>query len=211
MRTQRAFILLVGLSAFAGLLTGGCRRGFEQCVGPYGIEILSNVTINGTDTGGIPGGIDLDPQDMQFDRQICEMPSLTDINGYIESAVGSTVASHIEITQVNLDEVTLTAQSGTWDFIQSIDVDFIPKPVNGVAQDPIDLGGATAPTGGFGTELLITPASGVNFLELMNENDANPATGCPSIRVSLVGTMPTVDITFDVEISVEACARITLR
>ena len=142
---------------------------------------------------------------MQFDRQICEMPSLSDINGYIETAVGSTIAEHIEITQVNLEEVTLTAQSGaTWDFIQSIEVDYLPAD-GGAATT---LGSATAPAGGFGSELSITPVAGLGFLELISENDG---TNCPSIRVSLVGTPPTNDITFDVEISVQACARITLR
>ena len=204
MKNRKSLIVLVLLGVFAGLLAGGCRRGFEQCVGPYSITVLPGITINGADTGGVPGGIELDPQDMEFDRQICEMPSLSDINSQIEGVVGEAIASHIEITQVGLDEVTLTATSGTWDFIQSIEIDYLPAD-GGAATT---LGSATAPAGGFGSELVITPASGVNFLELISENDG--AAGCPSICVSLVGTLPTQDITFDVEISVEACARITL-
>jgi len=212
MRRRQTLMTMFACGLAICLMGVGCRRGFERCFGPYTINVLSNITINGSGGAGLPDGIELDPQNLEFSQQICEMPSTEYIDGMIQTALGAQLASHIQITQVGLDEVALTAQDGqTWDFIQSINVHYIPKPVDGVAQDPILLGGATAPAGGFDDELVITTAAGVNFLQLMQANDANPAEGCPSIRVSFEGTVPTEDITFDVAVSIRPCARITLR
>lgn len=200
-----AVCVLVGLLVIG--LAGGCNR--SRCVGlPLSLE--SGITINGTGQGQeLPEGITIDPQELEFEFEICGLPTESDIRDELSGIpVLEQVTSHIEIVNISVLEATLIANRA-WDFIESLSIEYIPSPVDGGEQDPIALGEATAPAGGFGTDIDIVLDPEFDFWSLMQDEEENTGAGCPRLRVTFVGLPPEESLTFGADVRVEVCVRFT--
>ncbi len=120
---------------------------------------------------------------------VCSLPTNDDIEKMARDNLGDLVGNLIEVDAMDLSNVTLTALQGDFTFVTSLGLQWQPKPLNGVAQPPVDLG-TVADAQGFGDEIVITPADPVDFLALINDNEDNPASGCPSLNMDFTGALP---------------------
>jgi len=84
-----------------------------------------------------------------------------------------------------------------------------PKPILGVAQPAIDLGETTSESG---LESIITlqPPQPVDFLELIENDEANPAPDCPKLDVWMRGIVPAVSPRWDVTVNLRVVGHISI-
>ena len=209
MKAKGTFAAWVLVGLLVVLLAGGCNRDRSRCFEVPPVMLVSDMTINGTGQD-LPGGITIDPQELTFEFEICDLPTEADIREQFSGIpILERVTSHIEITGVNVIEATLMADRA-WDFMESLTIDYVPKPVDGVEQDPVVLGTAAAPAGGFGANLAIEMDSSFDLLTLMHDEEENPGEGCPKLRATFVGVLPEESLTFDVQVSFDVCVSFTL-
>jgi len=134
---------------------------------------------------------------------VCDLPTQDEIRELVSQAAGDWVANLIVIDEMELQNVRLSASSGDFDSLTGITLQWNPKPVDGSEQPPVDLGAAHDPAG-LGAEVVLVPGEPVDFLELIENDAANPAEGCPSFQVGVEGvvpdTLPVWEVTAEVEV-----------
>jgi len=135
------------------------------------------------------------PDQLPDQMPLTDFPSEQDIFDLVDAQIqGSAIADvDLNLSMIALKSLRLQA-TGDGDFhtITHVKIYFVPKPVAGVPKQPILLGSANAPSGGFSTEIRFVPTPGVNLFDLIHQNDDNPATGNPTAYLKATGTVPTV-------------------
>lgn len=134
---------------------------------------------------------------------VCDLPTQDEIRELVSQAAGDWVANLIHIDEMDLLRVHLAASLGDFGSLTRMTLQWNPKPVHGLEQPPVDLGSAHDPAG-LGAEVFLVPAEPVDFLELIEDDAANPAEGCPSFQVGVEGvvpdTLPVWEVTAEVEV-----------
>ena len=160
------------------------------------------------DVGSAPAGLPFptQPTNQMF---LTGFPTEEDIDDLVNGEVEGLTLTDVELTEVTLVRVSLTATEGDFSTINSVEVFYVPKDVNGVAQDPVSVGSAVAATG-FGTKITLIPRNPVDFLSLVQANDANPAAGDPTAYCGVSGTVPETAPTWDTQVEVSASGHVAL-
>ena len=188
----------------AGLVLpfSGCGGPFVE-VGPvsFTTEIGSGTLLEDifTRKGGVP---------ISHQEDFCDMPSEEALEDQFLQVGEIDISKFVRLSRLELVESTITATQGDFNFLSAMTVRFIPAPVNGVAQDPVVLGTASN-ANGLGTVVVLTPPAPVDFLDLIQQNDANPSSECPKLELEVtVRAIPSQDVSYTAEVSIDAYAEI---
>jgi hypothetical protein len=195
-------ILIVCACASVSLAVIGCgTEGLE--LGPVQLSVpLGSGTFSATDLLGAKDTV------VQVDEDICNLPTEADITTLLQQVSSIDLSGFVTITQLVLAETELLALSGDFSFLSEITLSYIPKPVDGVEQDPVVMGTASAP-GGFGNTIILQPSQNVDLLALILENDANPATECPKVRFeATVISVPPSAVSWSAAVDLDAYAMV---
>ena len=143
-----------------------------------------------------------------FDKELCNLLSEEDINTRFTEAAGVDLSRLVRMNRLELAGATLTATQGDFSFLKAITLRYIPKPVNGVEQQAVILGTASD-NDGFGTVIELLPVGTVDFLDLIQANDANTGEGCPTLEIEVTPrSIPTNNVSLDAVVSIDAYAEI---
>lgn len=196
--------ILAITAMLAGLVLpfSGCGGAFVE-VGPvsFTAEIGGGTLLEDifTRKGGVP---------ITHQEDFCDMPSEEALEDQFLQVGDIDISKFVRLSRLELVESTITATQGDFNFLSSMTVRFIPAPVNGVEQDPVVLGTASN-ANGLGTVVVLTPPEPVDFLDLIQQNDANPSSECPKLELEVtVRAVPTQDVTYIAEVSIDAYAEI---
>jgi hypothetical protein len=182
---------------------------FSGCGGPF-VEVgpVSFTTEIGSGTllediftrkGGVP---------ISHQEDFCDMPSEQALEEQFLQVGDVDISKFVRLSRLELVESTITATQGDFNFLSAMTVRFIPAPVNGAEQDPVVLGTASN-ANGLGTVVVLTPPAPVDFLDLIQQNDANPSSECPKLELEVtVRAIPTQDVSYTAEVSIDAYAEI---
>jgi hypothetical protein len=138
---------------------------------------------------------------------VCTLPDSDGVDAMIQDAVGDFVGGMVEMERLELLDVTIRATQGDFNSITELSMYYEPKPVLGVAQPVIELGEASS-SGGLGSTITLEPPDSVDFLELIENNEANPTPDCPKFGVRMRGLAPTVAPRWDVDLNVRVIGHI---
>ncbi len=141
--------------------------------------------------------------EVTYEVSLHDLPTADAIRQMVADYAGDFVASHIELTSLELAEVVATATEGDFSTLQSIELEYI-RDEGGA---PVIIGSASSDQG-LGTTIDFDVPSGVDLLEMLPEGDE--ASGYPKLVATLSGTPPTEDIVFDVDFFADAYAKVTL-
>lgn len=154
---------------------------------------------------GVPPGVY--GEEVALDQDFCGIPTEADLAEMVRQSAGDLMGGLLELTALDVAAIRLTATAGDFGDLYAISLYYVPKPVGGVEQAPILLGEAESATG-FETEILLTSYELVDFLELVQANEANPAPGCPMLLAVVSGYAPGTPIVWSATVDLEAYARI---
>lgn len=150
-----------------------------------------------------------DPGTFMIEVPICDLPSFAEIDTIIQESAPGLPQGLIQITSLALTGLTLQAVTGDFSAINAMTIEFVPKPVDGVTQDPIVLGVATLDGTG-NTTLDLSPPTPVNFLALLAAFADNPTMECASLRISITGFVPFGELTWDTNLELAVSGVINL-
>ena len=138
-------------------------------------------------------------------QKFCDMPTEDELQEQVTTVGDIDLSAFIRLERLELVETVLTATSGDFDFLTGITVRFLPKPGAG---NPVVLGTASDPSG-LGTEIVLEPEDGVDFLELIKANDAGDPDACPRIEYTLTfQSVPTQDVEYRLDVTVDGFAEV---
>lgn len=175
-----------------------------------GVLALAGCGSGGVEIGPIPvsmpieGGV-IDPDDFPVPvipltytvrDDFCALPTEQDIVGRLPEIAGIELSGIVDLTEIELAGVVLTAVSGDFAFLREITVSFVPKPVDGEAREPVVIGYA-ADDEGFGDSVILYPPEDVDLLHLIRANDDNDAEGCPQVEITITGVRPAQEVEWE--------------
>ncbi len=145
--------------------------------------------------------------------EFCDMPSqtyITDLIAEYADDMGippNLAVNFASVTQLELLSAKLIASGGS-DFSDLTELHLYYTPKTGAT---IELGGASAPNG-FGSRITLTPPTGqtVDFLELIEANDASTGGGCPGVYMTVEGNIPENLPSFTTEVDLNVYVRVGL-
>lgn len=138
-------------------------------------------------------------------QKFCDMPTEDELQEQVTTVGDIDLSSFIRLDRLELVETVLTATSGDFSFMTEMTVRYLPKPGAG---DPVVLGTASD-SNGFGTEIVLIPEDGVDFLELVRANDAVGGDGCPRIEYTITfQSIPTQDVEYRLDVTVDGYAEV---
>jgi hypothetical protein len=173
---------LIGLALTMVAFASGC--GARVPVGPFPVALyLGEGQI---DPAAFPPLPERAGFEGTLENDLCFLPTEDEVREVLAQAGDLNLSSLVEISEMDLKDITLTATSGDFSAITDIVVTYIPKPVGGVPLAGVELGRASSPTG-FGSTIVLTPTAPVDLLALIRENDGNPAPGCPKLAIWVAG------------------------
>ncbi|HOF39672.1 MAG TPA: hypothetical protein PLD73_06330 [Candidatus Hydrogenedentes bacterium] len=141
-------------------------------------------------------------------RDFCSMPTENEVQSYLTEVSGFNVSRLVRVSRLELVEMAITATSGRFDAVTSMSLYYLPA---GNPAGEILLGTASSPTG-FGDTIVLIPSSRVDFLDLIKEDDAYSGSECPKLRIELsFGGLPSIDIAYRVDVSLDAYVRLQVR
>ncbi len=200
--TKTAFLTAGTLlcAACAAFFTPGCGAGGPE-VGPFRYEFTAT-------SGTLLRGLFLPKEalDLRVTRDFCDMPSEDEVQSHLTEVSGFDVSRLVRISRLELVEMVVTATSGSFDVVTQMSVYYLP------AGDPageVLLGTASSPTG-FGDTIVLVPSDRVDFLELIQENDAYAGSECPKLRIEMAfDGLPSIDIAYQVDVVLDAYAQLS--
>lgn len=122
-------------------------------------------------------------------QDFCALPTEEDIVDRLPEIAGIDMDRFVKLTAIELTGIVVTAESGDFSFLREITVSFVPKPVDGEEREPVVIGYAYSENG-FGASVVLYPPDEVDLLELIRDNDDNPASECPQIEITVTGSRP---------------------
>ncbi|NIA12479.1 MAG: hypothetical protein GWP08_00255 [Nitrospiraceae bacterium] len=141
---------------------------------------------------------------------VCNLPTQEEIRELVSEAAGDWVANLIHLKAMNLVATELTAISGDFDDLTYLSLQWQPKPLGGVAQPSVNLGTADSALG-LGTQILLGPPVPVDFLALIEDDAANPATECASLGIDVDGVVPSTVPVMAVTVTLNVVGEVRLR
>jgi len=138
---------------------------------------------------------------------VCDLPTQQAIHDLVLDHSGEFVANLIQLDEMNLVSFDMHATQSDFSTITRLAVSWQPKPVDGVEQDPVDLGTAEAPAG-FGADIALVPECPVDFLVLIDNEAANPTPGCATLGMDIEGTVPADIPIWNISVTVNLVGRI---
>jgi hypothetical protein len=147
----------------------------------------------------------------KMDVPVCSIPDeeamWVIIRQKLGGVLGDFVAKSYTIDKLELLESRMTATAGTFETLTFVKLDFKPVALDGVAQPPFALGMAASEQG-LGTEIVLTPPTPVDLVQIMRDTQANTSAECPLVAAEVHGMVPTppvaADVTLRVRITVTA-------
>lgn len=201
MSKKSLIILVVVVSVLSSL---GCSSG-GTVLGPFPVSLpLEGGVIDPLAFGQLPAGL---VGTTSVRQDFCGMPTEAELEAQMPSIGSIDISGFAKLEAIDIVSATLTASQGDFSFIREIVISFIPKPVDGVEQAPIEIGRASSDSG-FGSSMVLVPSENVDFLELVRANDDNPADGCPQIEFTVTGTVPTQEVVWSGVADAEVYVRI---
>lgn len=168
-------------------------------IGPYPVSMpVEGGSIDPASFILVPGGIEFEYTTRE---DFCALPTEQELADQMPAVAGIEMSGILKFKSINLSGLVLTATMGDFDFLREMTVSIVPKPVNGLPQEPIVIGYAYSPDG-FGESVSLVPPDDVDLLDIIKANDDNPAPGCPKLEITITGTKPTERV--DWEGTVEA-------
>lgn len=163
------------------------------------------------------GNVDFDPggsADIQGTEEataeICLIPSLQGLRGMAEEALENVpIITGIAITGLEVVELRLIT-TGDVSGITAVSLSFIAKDeTETLLGEVLDQNGVVE-TLDDGRTGIVLAGQGVDFLQLIEENDASTVEGCPGVRFVATGILPSGPVTFATEIVLRASGVVTL-
>ncbi len=143
----------------------------------------------------------------KMDVPVCNIPNETAMWDIVKQKLGGLlggfVADHYTIDKLELLESRMTATVGTFASLTFVKLGFKPVAVNGVAQEPFDLGTASSDQG-LGTDIVLTPPVPVDLVPIMQDSTANTGGDCPLVSAEVHGAVPESPVAADVTVRVRA-------
>lgn len=189
----------IGVVASAALVLCGCGAEFE--IGPAQITFPLG-------SGNLASAVFSKALSATVESELCDMPSEAELKEELRNVVDSIdLTNIITISRIEVVSTTITATSGNFNSLDSVALEYVPKPVNGQPQSAISLGSVASPPQ-LGSQIVLTPPSTVDMLQLIKANDANSGPGCPKARMTAEGTPPVTPISWQSEVTVNIWAKI---
>jgi hypothetical protein len=144
-------------------------------------------------------------------EDLCNLPTEEQLQESVLQAGNINLSDFVRLSRLEVVETTFTATSGDFNFVSEVSVRYIPAPIDGVDQDPVELGSASNPNG-LGTIITLVPPETVDLLDLIRANDDNPSDECPQLEiVATARTVPSQDVTFTIDTTIDAFARVGIQ
>ncbi|MDZ4858952.1 MAG: hypothetical protein SGI88_08195 [Candidatus Hydrogenedentes bacterium] len=133
-------------------------------------------------------------------QEFCDMPTEEELSEQLQGEGSFDITRFIRPNRLELVETTITATSGNFDFLTGMTVRYIPRPGAG----PTVVLGTASASGGFGTEIVLVPEDGVDFLELIRANDESQSDQCSKIEYQMTfQSVPLQDVEYRLDITVD--------
>jgi hypothetical protein len=136
----------------------------------------------------------------------CNLPSEEDLQAMIRAEVPSFLADWVTLESAELESVTFSTAAGSagnFSTLNEMTLDIVFFNANEVAIDRFTLSSAMNPDG-FGERLVLGIAPPADLLAILRE-----APDCAGVAVTVSGSTPSEDITFDVSVRVRATVRLS--
>jgi len=140
---------------------------------------------------------------------ICTLPDSDDLDEMVRDAVGGFVAGMLDVERLELVDITIRATENDFNTLTDLSMYYEPKPILGVVQRAVDLG-ETSSESGLGSIITLQPPEPVDFLHLIENNEANPAPDCPKFDVRMRGTVPAVTPRWDVSVKLRVVGHVSI-
>lgn len=142
---------------------------------------------------------------------LTDFPSEQDIVDSVRDEIQQvTVVGDPVIRSITLKSIRLIATTGDFSTISRVSLYFVPKPVGGVPQEALLLASAQS-SSGFGDDIPLAAAPGVNLFDLIQRNDSNPAPGDPTSYLEVIGIVPPVLPAWSTDVIIEADGAATIQ
>lgn len=188
-------------ASFALILAAGMMAGCGDARIPVSFEVAlslaDNLSLPGMDE--LPAGTAIPQGQEPLDVPVCVVPSEKTISKMVKNAAGSLAAKTLEIDEVILEDITLSASYGDFSTLTLIDITWnSTSPAIG----EVAVGSASSPAG-FGSEITLTPESEIDLLDLAAEERVRLLGQCPSVQVDVAGNVPETAPVFSVKAKVK--------
>ena len=143
------------------------------------------------------------------ESDLCDLPSEAELKEELRNLVDTIdLTNLITLSRIEVVNTKITATSGNFNNLDQVSLEYVPKPVSGQEQPPVSLGSVSTPPQ-LGNQIVLTPPSTVDMLQLMRQNDDNAGPGCPKVKMTAEGTAPVTPISWQSEVTVNIWAKIT--
>jgi len=190
--------------AFVALIVGltGC-LGEAIKVGPFPVAIAAgDGAIDPADLGDQAGKFGI----VEIELPLCGLPTLDEIHETVRANLSDTIAPIFTLTELRLDELILTANTGTFTGVTSVSAFFRPAGSSGGILNSTHLGTAAAP-GNFGQEIVLRPGNDVNLLDLISDSESDE---CPTLLLIISGIAPSAPIQWQGDLFADAYGEISI-
>ena len=184
-----AAVLCVVLAA-AALLAPGC---FSINIPPIPVSFTLIHDVSFGPSSGLVPGVPVTNQAIPIGAT-CAFPSEAILEDLVREEAGEVIADLISFNNVLLTGITLAASQGNFSSLTELRLEV--GIVGGEGLTFINLGEATAPEGGFGSSVLLTPPSQIDLLPIIRGG------GCGAALLFITGTSPASDVTMDANVDV---------
>jgi hypothetical protein len=189
---KKTFALILGAGMIFGCGSARIPVSFE-----VPISLADNLSLPGM--GELPAGTAIPEEQSALDVPVCVVPSEETISKMVKNAAGSLAAKTLEIDEIILEDVTLSASSGDFGTLTSVGITWnSTSPAVG----EVAVGSANSPEG-FGGEITLTPDTEIDLLDLAAEERLRPVGECPSVQVDVAGNVPEAAPVFSVKATVK--------
>lgn len=199
-----------GSGVVAGILVlagAGCSGGGYPISVEISVPVVKGYSVE--DYGQADPGDVITP-DMDIPAvPICTLPDEDDLDEMVRAAVGGFVAGMVDVERLELVDITIRATESDFNTLTELSMYYESKPILGVAQPAVELGEAVSESG-LGTMITLQPPEPVDFLDLIENNEANPAPDCPKFDVRMRGTVPVVPPRWDVSVNLRVVGHISI-
>ena len=199
-------MLLAGV-AVCSILAAGCSGGGYPVSVEISVPIASAYSVEGYGDAN-PGDV-LTPETQIPSVPMCTLPDRDHIDEMVKDAVGGFVAGMLDLERLDLLEITIHATESDFNTVDWLSLSYEPKPILSVEQPAVELGEATSESG-LGTTIALQPPESVDFLDLIEDNEANPTPGCPQLEVRMSGTVPVDTPRWDVTVKLRVTGHISI-
>ena len=196
------WVVIAGMLVFAA---AGCSGGGYPVSVDISVPVVKGYSVE--DYGHVGPGNVITPDTDIPAVPICTLPDTDDVDEMVRDAVGGFVGGMLDVERLELVDITIRATESDFNTLTELSMYYEPKPILGVVQPAVDLGEA-ASSSGLGTMITLEPPEPVDFLNLIENNEVNPAPDCPQFDVRMRGTVPAVTPRWDVRVNLRVVGHV---